>query len=113
MTETGWSVLPSSPFCADGLYTGYRGVLVPYTDPATGSRTLLAPSIGGLIERYAGCPRCMADIDASGAVTLQDLFTFLNQWFGGTRYADIDASGQVSVEDLLRFIQEWLPPCTP
>ena len=55
---------------------------------------------------------CSADFDASGAVSVNDLFAFLGAWFeengqGTTLASDFDANGAVTVNDLFSFLAAW------
>ena len=51
--------------------------------------------------------QCLADINQSNEVNVEDLLLVISQWnlFGGT--ADIDQNGQVGVADLLYVISSW------
>jgi len=53
----------------------------------------------------------LADFDTSGAVTVQDIFDFLNAWFVGSINADINYSGAVTVQDIFDFLNAWFAGC--
>jgi len=46
-----------------------------------------------------------ADWDCSGTVSVQDLFSFLADWFAG--HADFNASGATTVQDIFDFLAAW------
>jgi len=54
---------------------------------------------------------CPADINGSGAVSVQDIFDFLAYWFAGYLRADINGSGAVSVQDIFDFLAHWFAGC--
>jgi hypothetical protein len=57
------------------------------------------------------CLPCPADWDASGSVSVQDLFTFLAAWFGGDPRADWDGSGALGVQDLFDYLAAFFVGC--
>lgn len=52
---------------------------------------------------------CPADYDQSGAVTSEDLFDFLADWFQGD--ADYDRSGMTDVADIFQYLSDWFRGC--
>jgi len=52
---------------------------------------------------------CPADYDGSGALTTQDIFSFLSSWFQGN--ADYDHSGATEVVDIFVFLADWYRGC--
>ena len=79
---------------------------------ATGS----APHVGGNFALMGGfwparVPTCLADFNNSGAVTVQDIFDFLNDWFAGFTSADFNNSGTVTVQDIFDFLNAWFAGC--
>lgn len=58
-----------------------------------------------------GQPVCRADVDGSGAVTVQDVFEFLSLWFVSDPRADVDASAGVAIGDLFAFLTAWFAGC--
>ncbi len=54
---------------------------------------------------------CMADFNNSGAVSLDDLFAFLEAYFAGQSAADVNGVGGVSVEDVFAFLAGWVRGC--
>ncbi len=54
---------------------------------------------------------CAGDIDRNGEVTLQDLFSFLDAWFGQTAAADVNQDGNITLQDLFDFLTHWFARC--
>lgn len=61
---------------------------------------------------------CAADYDLSGAVTVQDIFTFLAAYFAGDARADFDSSadasgsGALGVQDIFDFLAAYFAGCS-
>jgi hypothetical protein len=53
---------------------------------------------------------CRADYDSNGALNLQDVFTFLNDWFAGRAIADFNGGG-LAVQDIFAFLDSWFAGC--
>jgi hypothetical protein len=58
-----------------------------------------------------GTPCCRADFDHNGAITLQDLFGFLNAWFAGSPQADANNSNSLTIQDIFDFLAAWFAGC--
>jgi hypothetical protein len=83
---------------------------------------VLATACTGPNTRYAGdntaCnlpgvdtqPCCHADFDQNGAVTVTDIFAFLNAWFAGDPHADINGGG-ITTQDIFDFLNAWFAGC--
>lgn len=56
-------------------------------------------------------PLCVGDYDGSGAITSQDVFTFLADWFANDPRADVNASDNVTVQDVFDFLTAWFSGC--
>lgn len=59
---------------------------------------------------------CQADFDGSGQAGLQDLFSYLQAYFGNVLGpsppgADMDQSGAITLQDLFRFLELWFAGC--
>ncbi len=54
---------------------------------------------------------CAGDFNCDGFVTVQDIFDFLNSWFGATSAADVNGSSGLSVQDIFDFLQYWFATC--
>ena len=65
------------------------------------------------------CSACTADFNCTGnlippnagAVTLQDIFDYLDAWFLASPHADFDRSGAVTLQDLFDFIGAYFAGC--
>jgi Lamin Tail Domain len=51
-------------------------------------------------------PCCLADYNKVGGVAVQDIFDFLNGWFGNSANADINGGG-LGVNDIFDFLTAW------
>lgn len=65
------------------------------------------------IERLACVepPRCLGDFNASGAISVQDVFDYLRAFFTGDTGADVDGADGVTVEDLFVFLAAYFSGC--
>jgi CubicO group peptidase (beta-lactamase class C family) len=54
---------------------------------------------------------CLSDFDASGDLSVQDIFDFLDAWFASNLSADINASGTLSTLDIFAFLNRWFAGC--
>ncbi len=54
---------------------------------------------------------CPADVNASGTVTVQDVFDFLAYYFAGAPQADINGVGGVTVQDVFDFLSRYFGGC--
>lgn len=72
-----------------------------------------APAVGDRprLEITFVPPRCPADFNGDGAVSVQDLFDFLAAWFARGPGSDFNQSGTVTVQDLFDFLAAWFAPC--
>jgi hypothetical protein len=54
---------------------------------------------------------CPADIDRSGFIGVQDIFTFLQYWFALDCRADFNNMSGVTVQDIFDFLAAWFAGC--
>jgi hypothetical protein len=54
---------------------------------------------------------CPADFNGSGALTVQDLFDFLNAYFASDPRADFNNSGSITVQDIFDFLMAYFTGC--
>ena len=54
---------------------------------------------------------CTADFNASGAVDVFDLLTYLDLWFTADPAANLAGNASVDVFDLLAFLDSWFAGC--
>jgi hypothetical protein len=95
----------------------WTGVQQFDTTPASGIRTVAPPVISMQVANSTtGCPgirawvvatRYQSDWDASGTITVGDIFAFLSGWFAGSAYADFNGTGGVQVQDIFDFLGAW------
>ncbi|MCC6322243.1 MAG: hypothetical protein IT438_12505 [Phycisphaerales bacterium] len=81
--------------------------------------TVITYNNGGINENYEAVlflgptegELCPADFNASGAVSVQDIFDFLSAYFLNSPSADFNHSGGVSVQDIFDFLSAYFTPC--
>lgn len=56
-------------------------------------------------------PCCIADFNLSGAVSVQDVFDYLNAFFAGAPSADINDVGGVTVQDIFDYLSAFFVGC--
>ena len=54
---------------------------------------------------------CIADFNANGALTIDDLFLFINAYFLGSLDADMNASNSVTIDDLFLYFNYYFLGC--
>jgi hypothetical protein len=54
---------------------------------------------------------CRADVDGSGSLSVQDVFSFMDAWFDGAPAGDFDGSGRIDMHDVFAFLNAWLAGC--
>jgi probable HAF family extracellular repeat protein len=55
---------------------------------------------------------CVGDFNASGGITVQDVFDFLAAFFAAEPAADINRSGSVTVQDVFDFLAAFFEGCS-
>jgi hypothetical protein len=53
--------------------------------------------------------QCLADIDGSGAVTIDDILVVIGYWGSSSPAGDLNSDGIINIEDLLIIFDEWGP----
>ena len=56
-------------------------------------------------------PCCYADFNQAGGITVQDIFDFLAEHFGGGIAADFNQSGDLTVQDIFDFLAGYFTGC--
>lgn len=58
-------------------------------------------------------PCCLADYNKSGALTVQDIFDFLNDWFASSPYSAAGAgpADPLTVQNIFTFLNMWFAGC--
>lgn len=59
-------------------------------------------------QLFAACP---GDFNASGSVSVQDIFDFLTAWFANDPSSDVNATAGTSVQDIFDFLGAWFLTC--
>jgi cytochrome c peroxidase len=79
---------------------------------AAGGQALSTIASFRLFCGSAGCPSaCAADIDNSGSLSVNDIFSFIGAWFAADPRTDFDHDGTVEVTDLFAFLSAWFAGC--
>lgn len=55
-------------------------------------------------------PTCVADFNGVGGVSVEDVFDFLQAWFGNDPRADLNGDG-LGVQDIFLFLEAWFAGC--
>jgi len=72
---------------------------------------ILDQNADGILDSCQTPPStCTCDADHSGALTIQDIFTYLGEFFNNTPAADFDGSGNISIQDVFSFIACFFDP---
>lgn len=61
--------------------------------------------------RLALAPRCLADLDSDGLLSLADVIAFVNAFVGGELIVDFDSSGLLDLADITAFTSAFLGEC--
>jgi hypothetical protein len=115
ITRTRPSISAGDPPRMDTLTLRERGSDLDRNGIAPGSGGGGAATAPGYALVYNGTtlatpPYCIADFDDNGILGVQDIFAYLNAWFGGDPRADIDDNG-LSVQDIFTFLNTWFSGC--
>ncbi len=72
---------------------------------AAGLGVIAAPS---LTHAQEARPSAVSpDFNASGTITPEDLFVYLEHWFANKESADVDGDAMITVWDLFQYLQIW------
>lgn len=67
---------------------------------------------GGARGLYLGAfDTCLGDFNLDNAVTVQDLFEFLDAWFVSYESADFNGGDGVTVQDVFDYLDAWFAGC--
>jgi probable HAF family extracellular repeat protein len=94
---TGWSLTDARGVSADG-----RTITGDGTDPDGNLEAWIAT---------IGTPPCRVDLDANGAVNIQDFLAFLQLYAAGDARADMDNNGAINIQDFLGFLSAYAAGC--
>jgi hypothetical protein len=81
------------------------------TSVATRYRCVISNACNTVTSQPALVSLCRADYNCSGAITVQDIFDFLDDWFGSDLFADFNASGTLTVQDVFDYLDAWFIGC--
>ena len=56
-------------------------------------------------------PPCAPDFDGSGALGINDIFSFIGAWFYGDARADFNHVNGLTVQDIFDFLGAWFTGC--
>jgi hypothetical protein len=67
----------------------------------------------GMAEVFDLCSptACPADFNATGLLTIQDIFDFLNAWLAADPRADFNGVDGLNTQDVIDFLSAWLTGC--
>jgi hypothetical protein len=59
-------------------------------------------------------PCCYADFNKANAISVQDIFDYLNAWFAASPYCHVGGDGIVgpTVQDIFTFLNAWFAGCS-
>jgi hypothetical protein len=103
------TVLPPTPFAvpADSALCPNINITLNLT---TASAVTTLSSTSMLTTAPGTRIPCPCDANASGSITVQDIFEFLALWFLNDPRADINAVGGITVQDIFDFLACWFNP---
>lgn len=61
---------------------------------------------------YPACHRCHQDVNADGALSVQDIFDFFVAFFSGLPQGDFNGVGGISTQDLFDFLAAFFGGCS-
>lgn len=131
-TPAGWCTVVIEASCiVPNEFLGSGAPCVPNPcSPQTGAcctgstcAVSTAAACTGTNTRFAGAgtacnvagntttPCCVGDFNASGLISVDDIFAYLDAWFTMNPQADTDRSGTVNVQDIFDFLAAWFAGC--
>lgn len=107
------SVKPYSVAGVNGVcFTGiFSGVGLASCGEDDGYNVLSGVPAMSIALYECASPACIADYDTSGAVSVDDIFTFLGDWFVQALRANINGRDGVTVDDIFDFLAAWFTGC--
>ncbi len=109
LTPTGWSINLSASVPSGACCTGL-----------TCTQATAAECTGRFVGAGAACnavgnvttPCCRADVDQSGTLSVQDIFTFLNAWFQrSVGIGNYNGDCCVSTQDIFDYLAAYFAGC--
>ncbi len=103
---------PEPPSIEGACCVGGFCSLVTNVEQCQGAGMRFAAGVTTCDPAVGGPACCGADVDATGSLGTDDLFTFLNLWFEGSDpRADFSGDGEVSIQDIFSFLNAWFAGC--
>jgi hypothetical protein len=81
------------------------------TEDAGRYECVVATPCGTITSLAAVVRVCAADYNCSGGLSVQDVFDYLNGWFGQQSRADMNGDGALTAEDIFSFVGMWFAGC--
>ena len=103
------TVLPPTPFVVPPDSALCPNINITLNLTTSNANTTLS-STSALVTNPGTRLPCPCDINASGAVTVQDIFDFLNLWFANDPRANFNGVAGVTVQDIFDFLSCWFSP---
>src|SRR5262249_42463936 len=72
---------------------------------------ILTNACGSVTSDPAVLNFCPIDYNCLSGVTVQDIFSFLFDWFAGGAHADFNHNGTLEVQDIFDFLNAWFAGC--
>ncbi len=108
-TTCGPATCGSSPgaCCIGTTCTESTSVACASAAGSLGSQFVVASACNAPGVRVVPC--CHADFDKDGGIGVQDIFAYLNAWFGGSPYAAVEGDGvrTPDVQDVFTYLNLW------
>ncbi len=82
-------------FCTTGVIENCAAAFVP----------------GGTCNPANPVACCPANYNQNNGLEIQDIFDFLNGWFGSAARADFNGNGRLEVQDIFDFLNAWFAGC--
>lgn len=84
----------------------------PPASSRQGTLGLFKPGTPASVNFSVSAPqKCRGDHNGVGGVSVQDLFDFLEDYFGNVMTSDVNNSGGLSVQDIFDFLALYFGPC--
>jgi hypothetical protein len=86
-------------------YTGNSTLVLSYAYGAQSRVTVPASAL------WRPIAVCHADYDGLGGVAVQDIFTYLNDWFAALPRADFNGVDGLTIQDIFDYLNVWFGAC--
>lgn len=96
----------------EGSQTSHIMIISPTLPPTVERFSTILERCGEDLAAAPGDPPpCIADFDASGGVSVQDIFAFLEAYFSASPLADINGDDTHTVQDIFDFLNAYFAGC--